>query len=259
MKNIFKCNIISLITIINKEITRIIRIWPQTILPPIITSILYFFIFGNLIGKKIGCMSGYTYMLYIIPGLIMMGVITNSYTNVVASFFGSKFQKNIEEILISPTYNSVIILGFISGGIFRSLLIFLFLLITALFFSNTYIYNITLLIISYFLTSIIFSLIGLINGIFAKKFDDVTIIPTFILTPMIYLSGIFYSIDLLPNNLTFLIILNPIFYIVNLFRYSIIGISNINIFIAIYIMLLLIIILYILSLYMLKIGYKIKK
>ncbi|MCB1711105.1 MAG: ABC transporter permease [Candidatus Riesia sp.] len=254
-----KCNIISFNTIKNKEITRILRIWPQTILPPIVTVILYFFIFGNLIGNKLGNMTGYSYMQYIIPGLTMMAVITNSYSNVVSSFFASKFQKSIEEILISPTYNSTIILGFITGGIFRSLIIFIFIMITAQFFSNFYIYNNTIFILSYLLTSVIFSLIGFINGLFAKKFDDISIIPTFILTPMIYLGGIFYSIELLPENFIPFMKMNPIFYIVNLFRYSILGISEINIIYAIFFMLILIVILYYLSLNILSKGYEIKK
>lgn len=254
-----KCNIISFNTIKNKEITRILRIWPQTILPPIVTVILYFFIFGNLIGNRLGNMTGYSYMQYIIPGLTMMAVITNSYSNVVSSFFASKFQKSIEEILISPTYNSTIILGFITGGIFRSLIIFIFIMITAQFFSNFYIYNNTIFILSYLLTTVIFSLIGFINGLFAKKFDDISIIPTFILTPMIYLGGIFYSIELLPEKFVPFMKINPIFYIVNLFRYSILGISEINITYAIFFMLILIVILYYLSLNILSKGYEIKK
>ncbi|HFL8819513.1 MAG TPA: ABC transporter permease [Candidatus Azoamicus sp. OHIO2] len=250
---------ISFLTIINKEITRILRIWPQTILPPIITITLYFFIFGSLIGKKIGNISGYTYIQYITPGLIMMTIITNSYSNVVASFFGSKFQKNIEELLISPTYNSIIILGFIFGGIFRSFIIVIFILIITSFFSNIYFYNILLFSITCLFTSLTFSLIGLINGICAKKFDDISILPTFILTPLIYLGGIFYSIDILPQNLQFLVILNPIFYIVNIFRYSIINISEINIFYSFSYMLIFVIFFYCITFYMLKIGYEIKK
>ncbi len=254
-----KKNIISLNTIKNKEIRRIIRIWPQTILPPIVTACLYFFIFGDLIGNRIGNMTGYTYMQYIIPGLIMMTIITNSYSNVVSSFFASKFQKNIEELLISPTHNSTIAIGFLTGGLFRSLLIFIFIIMITEFFSNFYIYSITVLSLSYLLTSITFSLIGFLNGIFAKKFDDISIIPTFILTPMIYLGGIFYSTELLPVNIAPLIKLNPIFYITNLFRYSILGISEINISNAIYFMIILILILYSLIIYLLTKGYEIKK
>lgn len=257
--NIIKINIISLLTIIYKESARILRIWPQTIIPPIVTIILYLFIFGNLIGNKIGDINGFSYIEYIIPGLIMMSIITNSYTNVVSSFFGSKFQKNIEEILISPTNNSTIIFGFIFGGIFRSLIIFAFLLIVINYFSNIYIYKKYLLIISFLETSITFSMFGLLNGIIAQKFDDISIIPTFILTPMIYLSGIFYSIELLPVKLKFLIVVNPIFYILNLFRYSITGISNINILYSVIGINTLIIFMYIIIITIFKKGYFLKK
>lgn len=252
-------NLISLKTIINKELIRIFRIWPQTILPQIVTTALYFLIFGNLIGKKLGNMSSYTYIEYIIPGIIMMTIITSSYSNVVSSFFGSKFQKNIEEILISPTYNITIIIGFISGGVIRSFIIYILILITASIFSNIHFYDITIFILAYITTSILFSFLGLINGIFAKKFDDISIIPTFILTPLIYLSGIFYSIDILPNNLKTLVYTNPIFYINNTFRYGLLGISEINIFKAFSIMVILIITTLITSLYLLTKGCEIKK
>lgn len=257
--NIIKINIISLLTIIYKESNRILRIWPQTIIPPIVTIILYLFIFGNLIGNKIGDINGFTYIEYIIPGLIMMSTITNAYTNVVSSFFGSKFQKNIEEILISPIKDSTIIFGFIFGGIFRSLIIFIFLLIIINYFSNINIYKKIILILSFLQTSIIFSLFGLLNGIIAQKFDDISIIPTFILTPMIYLSGIFYSIELLPNQLKFIVIINPIFYILNLFRYSFLGISNINIFNSIIVINILTLSLYLIISIILKKGYFLKK
>jgi len=248
----FKSNVISFYTIVRKELSRVLRIWPQTILPPIVTSVLYFFIFGNLVGKRIGYMSGYSYIQYIIPGLIMMSVVTSSYSNVVSSFFGSKFQKNIEEILISPTYNSVIVFGFISGGILRSFIVCIFIYIISSFFCNFYLYSFFVIFIIYFLTAILFSLFGLINGIFAKKFDDVSIIPTFILTPLIYLGGIFYSVDLLPSELKIFVLFNPIFYIVNVFRFGILGISEINIYFSFFIMFFFIIFFYFLALYFLK-------
>ena len=254
-----KCNTISLYTIVRKELSRIFRIWPQTILPPIVTTILYFFIFGNLIGERIGMMTGYTYIQYIIPGLVMMSIITSSYSNVVSSFFGSKFQKNIEELLISPTYNIVIIIGFISGGILRSLIVYFSILCIALFFCNFYFYNIFIIIFIYILTTLLFSLFGLINGLFAKKFDDVSIIPTFILTPLIYLGGIFYSIDLLPNELKYLVLLNPIFYIVNIFRYGILGISEINIYFSFCVMGLFIIFFFFLAFYFFTNGHTLKR
>ncbi|HIH2763622.1 MAG TPA: ABC transporter permease [Candidatus Azoamicus sp.] len=201
----------------------------------------------------------YTYIEYIIPGLIMMAIITSSYSNVVSSFFGSKFQKNIEEILISPTYNIIIILGFTFGGIIRSLIIYILILITSSIFSTIHVYSLIVFIIAYITTSILFSFLGLINGIFAKKFDDISIVPTFILTPLIYLGGIFYSVDILPDNLKLFVYINPIFYINNTFRYGLLGISEINIFKAFFIMSLLIIIILIMTIYLLNKGYEIKK
>lgn len=255
----FRINLISFLTLIKKEIVRVLRIWPQTILPSIITTILYFFVFGDLIGKKIGFMSGYNYIQYIVPGLIMMFVITSSYSNVVSSFFGSKFQRNIEELLISPTYNAIILCGFIFGGLVRSFLICFLIFVIAFFFSRFYFYDILIIICIYFLTAVLFSLFGLLNGIFARKFDDISIIPTFILTPLVYLGGIFYSVDLLPSNIQFFLFLNPIFYIVNIFRYGILGISEINIYLSFFVMCFFIIILYILCLFLLRFGYEIKK
>lgn len=252
-------NLVSLFTIVRKELSRVFRIWPQTILPPIVTSVLYFFIFGNLIGKRIGCMSGYSYMQYIIPGLIMMSAVTSSYSNVVSSFFGSKFQKNIEEILISPTHNSIIILGFISGGVLRSFIVCIFIFFISLFFCNFYLYNFFILFLIYFLTSVLFSLFGLINGIYAKKFDDISIIPTFILTPLIYLGGIFYSIDLLSHELKIFVLFNPIFYIVNVFRFGILGISEIDIYFSFLVMFVFVLLFYFFALFLLNRGLEIKR
>jgi len=254
-----KENFISFSTIFYREFTRILRIWPQTILPSVITMILYFLIFGNLIGSRVGIISGYNYLYYIIPGLIMMSVITTSYTNVVSSFFGSKFQKNIEELLISPTYNYIIILGFIFGGMFRSMVVCIFVILIANFFCRFYIYNFYIFFIILILTSLLFSLAGLLNGILAEKFDDVSIIPTFILTPLIYLGGIFYSIDLLPSFLKNIVYFNPIFYIVNIFRYASLGISEVNIIKAFVFMLFFIVFLFFICNFLLNIGYKIKK
>lgn len=254
-----RTNFISFSTLVRKEFVRVLRIWPQTILPSVVTSVLYFFIFGDLVGKRIGFMSGYSYIQYIVPGLVMMSIVTSSYSNVVSSFFGSKFQKNIEELLISPTYESVIICGFVCGGLIRSFIICIFIFIVAIFFSRFYFYNYFVIILIYFLTAVLFSLFGLLNGIFARKFDDISIIPTFILTPLTYLGGIFYSVDLLPNNLQFFVFLNPIFYIVNVFRYGILGISEIDTVLSFCVMCFFIVILYFLCLFLLKTGYAIKK
>lgn len=256
---LIKINLISFSTLVRKEFVRVLRIWPQTILPSVVTSVLYFFIFGDLVGKKIGFMSGYSYIQYIVPGLVMMSIVTSSYSNVVSSFFGSKFQKSIEELLISPTYDSVIICGFVCGGLIRSFIICVLIFIVAMFFSKFYFYNYLIVILIYFLTAILFSLFGLLNGIFARKFDDISIIPTFILTPLTYLGGIFYSVDLLPHKLQFFVFLNPIFYIVNIFRYGILGISEIDIVLSFFIMCFFIIFLYFLCFYLLKTGYEIKK
>lgn len=258
-KNKIKLNIISLYTLCYKEFYRIFRIWPQTIFPSIIISVLYFFVFGNIMNKKFGEISGYNYAEYIMPGLLMMTIITNSYSNVASSFFGAKFQKNIEELLISPIYDSYIILGFIFGGILRATIVFITVFFISRIFCNIYVYSFLFIIIIYISTAIIFSLIGLINGIFAKRFDDISIIPTFIITPLIYIGGVFYSLDFLPNNFKIVIFFNPMFYLINIFRYGFLGVSEININLAFIIILIFIILTYYFIIYILKNGYEIKK
>jgi len=216
-------------TMVVKEVSRFMRIWIQTLLPPAISMTLYFIIFGNLIGSRIGEMGGLSYMQYIAPGIIMMSIINNAYANVVSSFFGAKFQKHIEEMLVSPIPNYLILAGYITGGVTRGLLVGLIVSIVALFFTELEVYSYTLMISVVLLTSILFSLGGMINGIFAKKFDDISIIPTFILTPLTYLGGVFYSIDLLPEFWQKMSLLNPILYMVNAFRYGMLGVSDIDI------------------------------
>ncbi|MFN2338172.1 MAG: ABC transporter permease [Gammaproteobacteria bacterium] len=215
-------------TIVLREILRFSRIWIQTILPPVITTALYFVIFGTLIGSQIGDMDGVRYMDYIVPGLIMMAVITNSYANVVSSFYGSKFQHNIEEMLVSPMPNYVILLGFISGGVARGMAVGLAVTLVSLLFSNLQIHHLAVIISVVMLTSVLFALAGFINGIYANSFDDISIIPTFVLTPLIYLGGIFYSISMLPEFWQKVSLINPILYMVNAFRYGFLGISDIN-------------------------------
>jgi len=215
-------------TILMKEIRRFMRIWIQTVLPPVITTMLYFVIFGNLIGSQIGDMQGFRYMEYIVPGLIMMSVITNAYANVVSSFFGSKFQRNIEEMLVSPTPNYLILLGYISGGVARGLTVGLAVTLVSLFFSKLQIHNVWVLVSTVVLTSVLFSLAGFINGVFAKSFDDISIIPTFVLTPLTYLGGVFYSISMLPAFWQKVSLANPILYMVNAFRYGFLGTTDIN-------------------------------
>lgn len=225
----FQKNLVGFQTIVHKEVTRVMRIWVQTIVPPAITMTLYFIIFGNLIGRRIGPMEGYDYMAYIAPGLIMMSVITNSYGNVVSSFFGAKFARHIEELLVSPLPNSYILWGYIMGGVCRGLMVGAMVTIIALFFTDLDVVHpwITLSIV--LLTSIVFSLGGLINAIFSKKFDDISIVPTFILTPLTYLGGVFYSINMLPEFWQSVSKGNPILYMVNAFRYGILGVSDIGI------------------------------
>jgi len=223
-------------TLVRKEVTRVFRIWPQTILPSVITTTLYFLIFGQFIGDRIGTFNGINYIEFIVPGLIMMSIITTSYANVASSFFGSKFQGNIEELIVSPLQNHWIILGFLSGGIIRSLIVGTLVTAVSMIFSPLSFTHPILIILSAILTALLFSLLGFINGIYAKKFDDISIIPTFLLTPLIYLGGVFYSVTILPDLWQKLSFLNPILYLVNIFRYGCLGISDIHITSALIIM-----------------------
>ena len=239
-------------TIVIKEIRRFTRIWVQTLIPPVITMTLYFVIFGSLIGRRIGNMDGFDYMAYIVPGLIMMAVITNSYSNVVSSFYSSKFQQFIQEILVSPIPNVLVLLGFIMGGVSRGLLIGLIVTMVSMLFTDLHIEHPLIMISIVFLTSVVFSLGGLINAIFAKSFDDISIIPTFILTPLTYFGGVFYSINLLPEFWRTLSMANPILYMVNAFRYGILGVSDIGIQTAFVILSGLIVVLFLFALHLLK-------
>jgi ABC-2 type transport system permease protein len=231
-----KLNVIAVQTLVRKEVVRVLRIWVQTIVPPAITMTLYFIIFGNLIGRRIGTMDGFDYMSFIAPGLIMMSVITNSYGNVVSSFFGAKFARHIEEMIVSPMSNAAIVIGHVSGGLIRGLFIGMLVTAIALFFTKLEVQHPLITVSIVVLSSIVFSLAGFINAIFAKKFDDISIVPTFILTPLIYLGGVFYSISLLPEFWQNVSKANPVLYMVNAFRYGILGRSDIDIFHA-YIML----------------------
>ena len=222
-------NLIAIRTLIRKEITRVLRIWVQTIVPPAITMTLYFIIFGNLIGRRIGTMDGFDYMQYIAPGLIMMSVITNSYGNVVSSFFGAKFGRHIEEMLVSPMASSSIVIGHVAGGVLRGLAVGALVTVIALFFTKLEVKHPFVTVSVVLLSSTVFSLAGMINAAFAKKFDDISIIPTFVLTPLTYLGGVFYSISLLPEFWQTVSKANPILYMVNAFRYGILGTSDISI------------------------------
>ena len=241
-------------TIVTREITRFMRIWPQTILPPAITMTLYFIIFGNLIGSRIGTMDGFSYMEFIVPGLIMMSVITSSYSNVVSSFFSMKFQHSIEEILIAPVPNYIILAGFVSGGVARGLLVGFIVSIISIIFTGLAINNYFITISVIVMTAILFSLAGMINAVFARNFDDISIIPTFVLTPLTYLGGVFYSIKLVPEFWQNVSLSNPILHMVNAFRYGVLGQSDINITYAFIIIFAFIIILASCTLYLLKKG-----
>ena len=246
-------------TIVTKEITRFMRIWSQTILPAAISMALYFIIFGNLIGPRIGVMGGFSYMEFIAPGIIMMSIINNAYSNVSSSFFGARFQRHIEEMLVAPIPYWVILAGYISGGVLRGLIVGLIVTVIAMFFIGLpSIYSPFIVISIVILTSVLFSLGGFLNGMFANNFDDISIIPTFVLTPLIYLGGVFYSIDLLPDLWHSISLANPILYMVNAFRYGILGVSDIGIHVAFIIILLFILALSSLSLYLLHRGTGIK-
>ncbi|MDD9175600.1 ABC transporter permease [Aliivibrio finisterrensis] len=241
-------------SLISKEINRFTRIWVQTLVPPAITMTLYFIIFGNLIGSRIGEMSGFSYMEYIVPGLIMMSVITNSYSNVASSFFSAKFQKNIEELLVAPVPNYIIIAGFVGGGVVRGLLVGALVTCVSLFFVDIQIAHFGVIILTVLMTSIVFSLGGLINAVFARTFDDISIIPTFILTPLTYLGGVFYSISLLPEFWQGVSKLNPIVYMVNAFRYGFLGVSDVGIGTAFAVLAAFIVVLYAVALHLISKG-----
>lgn len=254
----FSQQLIAFNTIMIREFLRFIRIWVQTIIPPVITMALYFIIFGQLIGSQIGDIDGYRYMDYIVPGLILMAVITNSYANVVSSFFSAKFHKNIEEMIISPLPNHIILAGYISGGVARGVAVGVVVTGVSMFFSDFRIHSIGITLTVFILTSILFSIAGLINAAYAKSFDDITIIPTFVLTPLTYLGGIFYSIKMLPEFWQTVSMGNPILYMINAFRYGLLGVSDINVTTALIIIIAFIVILFGFALNMLNKGVGIK-
>ena len=254
----FRHNYIAFKTIVIKEILRFARIWIQTVLPAMITTALYFIIFGNLIGSQIGDMEGFSYVEYIVPGLILMSVITNSYGNVVSSFYSAKFQRNVEEMLVSPTPNYVILSGFICGGVVRGIVVGIAVTLVSLIFTDLHIYNFFVFASVLVLTATLFSLGGFINAIFANSFDDISIVPTFVLTPLTYLGGIFYTISMLSPFWQNLSLANPILYMVNAFRYGMLGVSDIELMNSYTIILIFIASLFAYSLYLLNRGYGIR-
>jgi ABC-2 type transport system permease protein len=247
-------DLICFYTIARRETTRIFRIWVQTLVPPVITMTLYFIIFGSFIGSQLADIKGYSYMAFIAPGLIMMSIITNSYTNTVSSFFSTKFQRNIEELLVSPAPDWVIILGYISGGVVRGLSVGFLVSLVSLFFVRLPLFSITYTVLFAFLTSVVFALAGMINGIFAKKFDDISIIPTFVITPLTYLGGVFYSISLLPVFWQTVSKANPIIYMIDGFRYGFLGASDISVVAGLGMLVLFSVVLFSVNLYLLKKG-----
>jgi ABC-2 type transport system permease protein len=230
--NLWRINLVGLTTIVRKESRRVVRIWIQTIVPPAITMTLYFIIFGSLVGGRIGTMDGVSYTTFIAPGLIMMSVITNSFANVVSSFFSSKLMLHLEEMLVAPLAHTTIVVGFVVGGVVRGLLVAALVVVVAMFFADLHVVHPLITFTTILLTAIVFSIAGLFNAIFAKSFDDISIIPTFVLTPLTYLGGVFFSIKLLPPFWQKVALANPILYMVNAFRYGMLGSSDIPIGLA---------------------------
>ena len=223
---------VAFVTILSKEVRRFLRIWTQTLLPSAITISLYFVIFGTLIGERIGVMGGFSYIEFVVPGLIMMAIVTNSYSNVVASFFGSKFNHSVEELLVSPTPNFLILMGYVLGGVARGVLVAIIVTAVSLFFTKLHIHSYFVVIAIVLMSSTLFALAGFINAVYANSFDDISIVPTFVLTPLIYLGGVFYSMDLLPEFWANVSKLNPLVYVVNAFRYGVLGVSDVSLPIA---------------------------
>ncbi len=252
-------NLIAYKSIVIKEILRFSRIWLQTLIPPAITMGLYFIIFGQLIGSQLNSINGYSYMDYIVPGLIIMSIISNSYSNVVSSFYGTKFHHHIEELLVSPIANITIIAGYVSGGVARGLIVGVIVTIVSLFFTHINIDSYLTTFLIAVLTAILFSLAGLINAIFANSFDDISIVPTFVLTPLTYLGGVFYSIEMLPEFWRSISLFNPVLYMVNGFRMGMLGVSDASLNHAIIIIIGFILLLGTICLWLLNKGIGIKK
>ena len=245
-------------TILFKEVYRFVRIWPQTLLPSAVTTSLYFLIFGKLIGGRIGEMGGIAYMDYIVPGVILMSVITNAYGNVVASFYSSKFQRNIEELLIAPVPGWLMLAGYLGGGVARGLAVGCVVMGISALFTDLKVAHPDVVLLVFLLTAILFSLAGFLNALFANSFDDISIIPNFVLTPLVYLGGVFYSIDLLPEPWRIISQANPILYMINAFRYGMIEVTDVDINLALMMIVGFIVLLSGFSLYMLHKGTGIK-
>ncbi|WWP01587.1 MAG: ABC transporter permease [Candidatus Dasytiphilus stammeri] len=249
---------IALKTIWSKEISRFTRIWIQTLMPPVITMSLYLIIFGSFIGNKIDNIQGVSYIQFIVPGIIMMAVISNAYTNVASSFFSARFQRHIEELLVAPVPTHIIILGYIGGGVVRGICVGLLVTIVSLFFVQFHVYSWLIILFILLLTVVMFSLAGLLNALFAKSFDEISLIPTFILTPLTYLGGVFYSLNLLPPFWKKISVLNPLVYMISGFRLGFLGISEISLIWSLFVLISLIVIFYLLVWYLIQRGYGLK-
>lgn len=246
---------VSFYTILRKDVVRILRIWPQTFLPSVVTSVLYFLVFGKILGEKIGEIGGYDYIQFVVPGLVMLAVVTNSFSNVATSFFQAKFfSRNIDEILVSPTPPWVLIAGYVSGGMVRGLVIGVFVLLVSVFFAPLPLTNPLIIILFLILASLVFSLAGLVNGIYAKNFDGISIVPTFVLTPLVYLGGVFYSVEALPGWWQTLTYANPIFYIINGFRWGFMGVTDVPVLLCAGVLLVLVSVLIAVNWYFIRTG-----
>lgn len=254
----FYTNMIALHTLVKREIVRFMRIWSQTLLPPAITMSLYYIIFGKFIGSQLNQINGYDYIQFMVPGLVMMSIMTNAYANTSSSFFLTKFNKSIEEMLVSPMPNIIILLGFMIGGTVRGLMVGITVLLVSLFFTAIPLHHIGIVLLMAILAAMVFSLGGLINAIFAKRFDDIAFVPTFILTPLTYLGGVFYSIHQLPPIWQRISLFNPILDMVDTFRFGMLGISDINVFLGFSLVMIFFITLFSWALYLLNNGTGIK-
>ena len=254
MTNNLNIQLIAYKTIVRKEVLRFSRIWKQTLIPPVITNILYFIIFGNLIGQRIGNIENFSYTDFIFPGLLLMSVITHSYTNTVSSLYISKYHRYIEELLVSPIENYTILAGFITGGIIRGLSVGVVVILAAQFFVTFTVHNIFLMLAVILLSSTLFSMCGFLNGLFASDWDDINVVPTFIMTPLTYLGGIFFSISMLPGIWQDIALINPILYLINALRFSMLGISDVSVSFAFFIIIAFNILLATLCLYFFSIG-----
>ncbi|MBI4084981.1 MAG: ABC transporter permease [Candidatus Liptonbacteria bacterium] len=251
---------ISFYTIVRKDVVRIFRIWVQTFLPSVVTSVLYFLIFGAFLGARIGDINGFPYISFVVPGLVMLAVVTNSYSNTSFSFFTSKFfSRNIDEILVSPTPPWVLLAGYITGGVLRGLVIGVLVLLVSLFFTHLTLIDPALILFFFILTALIFSLAGLVNGIYAKTIDGINIVPTFVLAPLVYLGGVFYSVSALPDFWRTLTYINPVFYLINGFRHGFLGFSDVPVLYSISVLLAITLALVIINLYLLKKGLGLKQ